>query len=214
MAILATDAFTRANAADLGANWTRMPGVAAGEELGIQGNAADVVTASTDCGDRYSAISWPNDQYSKATISNLASSLGVMARCATSGATKNFYAGGNNVNEFGGLTTDIHLWKVVAGVVTQLGSTGAGILAIGDTVEIRAQGTTITLLVNGVSKVTATDSAHATGAAGLMALHTFVNLAIWDNWEGGDFVDGQPTMRRWGGVPGMSPGPALKGRTW
>ena len=27
-------------------------------------------------------------------------------------------------------------------------------------------------------------------------------------------ADGQPTMRRWGGIPHMRPGPVLAGRSW
>jgi len=33
-------------------------------------------------------------------------------------------------------------------------------------------------------------------------------------WWGGNAAAGQPTMRRWNGVPFMTPGPAPQGRTW
>lgn len=66
------------------------------------------------------------------------------------------------------ISAGAQLFKFVAGTATQLGSTFSYTPADGDTIRLDMAGTTIRLLINGVERISVTDSAiTATGKAGL-----------------------------------------------
>ncbi len=83
------------------------------------------------------------------------------------------------------------IWKNIAGARTSLASEAIDI-AIDDVLRLELQGTTLTLFVNGVQRLTAVDSSIASGGApaiiGRVSSGTdFVQL---DDFSTGDFLGG------------------------
>lgn len=187
MSVLATDAFTRADGASVGANWTLAKG--ADELHGILTNQAKHVTSGFRDASYYSAVSAPANQYSQAVaVALTATSQAVTVRSITSGTTRNSYYAGRDPNDFGGLTTVSRIWKDVANVPTSLG-TGATTLAGGQTWYLEAQGTALIMKINGTQEISVpSDSSLATGQFGIWSEHNAANFATWDTWEGGDFA--------------------------
>lgn len=184
--VLASDAFTRADATDLGANWTDITNEA-GANLGISGNAAaDDVTVSARKGAFYSAITWPDDQYAEATVIAFDVDNGkasVMVRVAA--AAQSHYDGGFS-SEFSG-NDDHRVWKYVTGTGTSL-ATQLTAMAVNDLINIEAQGSTLKFFVNGVQQLgNITDTALTSGNAGLGLRGVTANSAELDTWSGGDF---------------------------
>lgn len=178
---LATDAFTRADAADLGANWTVCKGAA--ESLQIISNQAAMISAGgARGGNYYSAVTAPNDQYSQALIVAIpANALGVSVRNITSGTTRNAYFAGFDANDFG---PGSRIWKQVGSVSTSL-ATGATTLAGGQTWRLEVVGTNLTFKINGATECTVSDPDLASGQFGLWGESTVINFVAFDNWEGG-----------------------------
>lgn len=179
MSVLATDDFNRANGG-LGANWTTTAGDSA---LRIVSNQAADAGSPANAGARYTAITWPNDQYAQVvckTVDTVSDSgMGPVVR-ATSGG--DMYLVQTN-------TTETRLYKRVSGGYTQLGSDGA-VCAADDVLYVSAVGTTITVKKNGSTIIgPVTDSGISAGSAGLWA-STGSESATGDDWEGGDFAAG------------------------
>lgn len=185
MSALATDSFDRADGG-LGANWTVLKG-----SWSISGNKAVPGSFSTpDASAIYSGVTWPNDQYAKAkcTVTGTSGSdagIGVCVRAALNAGSFNGYvlavdhAASGNVGLFkntGPIGTYTHL------------ATATQAFTDGDTFELQAQGTTITVKYNGttIGAMTTTDSSLATGSAGLY-FSTAETSASANDWEGGDF---------------------------
>ena len=75
------------------------------------------------------------------------------------------------------------LFKRTGGSWTQLGSSySSGALAAGTQLEVAAVGSTISFLVNGVQRISVTDSSFTGGAPGIMAYGN----ATADSWSGGN----------------------------
>jgi hypothetical protein len=186
MAILASDNFNRADEDPLsgGGNWS-----VANSELKFKliSNAVVPAGPASDSGEYYSGVAWPNDQYSKAKLSCVGSGgggagVGLKVRQA-SGANTQYrvvvdHAAANNVD----------LQKVVAGSYSSVaGYPRTQAWADGDTWELRAQGTTLSVWLNGVQVgADATDNGIASGSAGIAFSSTETSASIED-WEGGDF---------------------------
>lgn len=80
-------------------------------------------------------------------------------------------------------TTSIALQKRVAGVETTVGSYNSGQPGAGDTMRVTVDsGNNWTVYINGVSRITATDSALSTATKA--GVSTFLNCAVWDKIEG------------------------------
>lgn len=178
MAVLATDNFDRANASTLGANWTDIDAV-----FGITSNQASYRAVAFGLTE-YTNVSAPNDQYAKCTLKTLVATTdegpGPAVRISGTSASRNAYFGQCN-------TTEIRLYKVVAGTFTQLG-TDAAPAAVNDVIEIDANGNQITLKKNGTTIIgPIADSSLTTGAWGLWATGGAADSVAVDNWEGGDF---------------------------
>lgn len=188
MAIIATDNFNRANAATLGANWSQR---STRNQPGIFSNAVDVdAGGNLDCA-RYSGATWPNDQYAQITAVIVAAAVtAVSVRVSTTADTA--YSGGDDTNDFG---AGRRLWKWVAGVVTEIGSEAIA-LAASDVIRVEAQGTTIRLKINASQRISVTDSSIASGQAGIELQHSAIDVAVLDNFEGGDFL--AATAHGWG----------------
>lgn len=183
--ILASDTFTRADdGTGLGANWTKGD---AGNFYHLAGNAAQIINVSVPVLDRYTAITWPDDQYVKVTLATLtaASDEGVGPACRMSAIAQTAYFAQAN-------TTEIKLYRVVAGAFQQLGSDAAG-AAVNDVIELDCVGTAISVKKNGATVIgPEPDVVIAAGSAGLWGYQASGTVAV-DNFEGGDFAGGQAT---------------------
>jgi len=162
------------------------------------------MTSVTDINaNRYNAVTWPNDQYSQIVLAaTLLDTGSAIVRGDTSGAgeDRDVYFGGL-ANIFEG-NNDSRIFKYVDGTYTSIASNVTDIAA-GDTLYLEVQGTSLLLKVNGSNRVgPSTDTAHASGGAGIGAYYSTVNVALMDTWEGGDFVAAggavpyQPWMQR------------------
>jgi hypothetical protein len=179
MSVLATDAFTRADAGNLGANWSIPTGFTA---IAVVSNQAKIDNPSDLGMEYYNAVVWPNYQYAQIKLTALNgdadSGMGPAVRVQSSGSA--YFCQGN--------TTDTRLYKVVGGTFTQLGPT-AGACAVNDVLYIEVQGTSLTVKQNGSTIIgPVTDSDISTGNAGLWAF--IAGNPAGDDWEGGDFGGG------------------------
>lgn len=180
-AALATDNFNRANENPLSNSvWSTVSGLSA---MQIVSNVATPTNLNVDCGSRYSGISWPNDQYSKAKLSDNGGQNGpaLLVRCAAAATTFYMLA----VNH--GATNNITIYSTVAGTFTAL--TGFPVTQAwtdGDTWELRATGTQIQCFLNGTQVgPTVTSSTIASGSAGIGYSSTSTSASVED-WEGGN----------------------------
>lgn len=185
MSVLASDAFTRANGG-LGANWTTITGEGSPQ---ISTNRVRTTAVGTDSEARYSAVSFPNDQYSQvAIITSSSNSTGAGAIARASNSANTWYgAYGKNLG-----SATLTVVKCVAGAHSNLTSAGKTI-ASGDIVRIEASGTSISGYINGVLQSgPTTDSAIASGDAGVVVFADAGTTADaeLDDWEGGDFTSG------------------------
>ena len=188
----ATDAFTGTDGTALttySANWSLNSG-----NFVINTNAVAPNQLTTECGARWNADTFGNDQYAQGKLANITTAgqtIGVAVRAATGGAASyyGFYADGSG----GGKT---FLFKMVAGTWTQLGSLGAA-LAVNAVLRLEVSGTTLTPKVNGSTQSppgAQTDSALASGAAGLSGYSASTAMRL-DDWEGGNLGGGPPPRR-------------------
>jgi hypothetical protein len=196
MTVLAIDNFTRANAANLGANWTIGPA-----DNGIPIVSNQITQAAAFPGlEYYNAVVWPTDHYSKLKLITVAATsdngFGPGVRMTTGGDL--YFAQCS--------TVEIKLYKRIGGAFTQLGADGPP-AAANDIIETRAIGTTISVRQNGVQIISVTDS--SLSAAGNACIWTSDIACTAVNWEGGDFVavaaavDVQPSRAR--NRPGRGP---------
>jgi hypothetical protein len=190
MTILATDDFNRADAGTLGANWTDIAG-----ETGwsIVSNEAKVnATGSVSMASRYTAASFPNDQWCQVAIGSTVetttdSGTGPMVR---------LQSGGDRIL-LQGNTVQTRVYKKVGATFTQLGSDGPAVTN-GDVLYVEVRGTTIIAMKNGSSicgSPIALGSGSASGNAGLWANPAAV-LCTANNWSAGDFAVGLPDKGR------------------
>jgi hypothetical protein len=169
----ATDTFTRGNSATLGANysagWTGGVGV-----FGITSNKASNQGSMTFGGNEWTADSFSNDQCAKMTIAHATtggnSFHGAMVRSSGTGASHNGY----------GLLCDSTVIRIEKFVNTTsapstLGANLTGTCASGDVMMLQVTGTTLEGFKNGSSLGTRTDSAIASGSAGIYGYSTGTN---------------------------------------
>lgn len=173
--MLATDSFTRADADTLGANWTPVVGTA-----GIVTNEAGPKTfdGTGNSIQRYSAISWPNDQESQVTLRNTGTGIGAPGPAVRLSATEfTGYVVYANSNSTGGIA------RWLAGAYQSLGA-GNIDFADGDVVRLRVVGSTLSLFKNDVLVDSVVDSSITSGSAG-------ANFGIdvarrLDDWSGSE----------------------------
>jgi hypothetical protein len=182
MSALASDNFNRGDSTGLGANWTGI----GGGGFDVSGNKAVPHLLSGDQHSVYTAISWPNDQYSlaKITVTGTAGTdqgVGVCVRFSSTVVT-----GYRLVIDHASPGTNVHLIEMTSGTGNILASWSQA-FTDGDTFSLEVQGTTLTVKYNGSVLGTATDSAHAAGNAGLAYSSTETSASV-DDWEGGDFA--------------------------
>ncbi len=151
-----TDRFARANGS-LGANWTQSTGTALIQSVENVGN----ISTSTSDLVWYSGQQWaPNhcSQFTVNTIPQTSNALGLIVR--TQDASNYYLTQSINSN---GSNSLIGIYKVVAGVATQLGAFGSTTptMTVGDTFAFCATGgatTTLTAYRNGASVLVRTDA--------------------------------------------------------
>jgi hypothetical protein len=158
----ATDNFTRANGGP-GANWTAVDGTFA--------IVSNTIQVATNGGDGRSAMYWNAvgfmaDQYAELTLNPAlgggTTPLGPAVRVGAAG--ENWYA-------FLSFSGSLYLAKMVAGAYTNMTNVVHAI-SNGDKLRLEVSGTTLTGKVNGVTILTWTDSALASGSAGIYAAST------------------------------------------
>lgn len=167
--VVATDNFNRANSTDLGTNWD----VIFGTGHQITGNACACNTGSGagwDGAELWNADTFDNDQYATCTISS-APGAGGATGLAVRASTNNFYGAYSD-------SFNLYAFKVVSGSFTTFNSSAA--LANGNTLRLEAEGTTVRSLVNGSLRHSQTDSAIASGAAGVSGYGTTSHNTIDD----------------------------------
>jgi hypothetical protein len=154
-------------------------------------NQIQNINDSADEGINYNAVTWPNDQYSKAplaTTGTYSSGDGpaVAVRMSSSALTL-YRLVANHVG-----ASNVFLTKYLAGVFSALTSVTQA-WTDGDIWEIRVQGSVITGFRNGlpVSGLTFTDATIAAGNAGLSySSEGTGQVSTIGAWEGGAADDG------------------------
>lgn len=189
MTILATDNFNRANEDPIASPWVAGAG---SDRMTLATNAMAPNSVGADAWAYYDgAISWPNDQYCKFKVAVTGtagggSGAGLMVRKAAGTSDQTRYelildhAASNNCTlrrrDSGGTPTNIV-------VFTQAWSDG-------NTWELRAQGTTLSMWLNGVQVNTnQTDATIASGFLGGTYSSTETSASLED-FEGGNFAGG------------------------
>lgn len=187
MALPATDTFTAADGTALttySASWTLNDGNFAINTNSVHSNAATVET-----GAHWNADTFNDNQYALGTIVAIgANPMGVAVRAHATAATwYGFYSD----------TGGSYLHKNVAGVWTQLGSTGAA-FSVNDIIRIEVSGATVTPMRNGATispPGAQTDSAIASGSAGITGYNNSTSSRV-DGWEGGNLAGGATSILR------------------
>lgn len=169
--IMITDNFTRANADPLSNTASSVWNTDAILcNLKIASNLAIISTTGMVCSESNTGAVFPANQKAASTINTLdpsqANYVGVGVRLDGTG---------DGYLAFAGSTTDptIYVQKSTAGVRATMGATFPYTFAMGDKIELDASGSstvTLTLLINGVSQGTRTDSSSpfATGNPGIV----------------------------------------------
>lgn len=191
----ASDAFTRADSAvTLGSADTLQPWTTVTGTAGISSNTAYFAALSGGVGLSYVRSLAGGDV--QVTLSTVADGCGVVFRLQDA---SNYWKAVVNVG-----STRWDVYQVVAGVATLKGSTGVANVSNGVTVKIRAEGTTITIYIDGVAKTLTPTISDATlqyqPNAGLYAASTsarfdnFSASVVWTDIS--SYVHGIPSIKR------------------
>lgn len=185
MATLASDSFDRANSGNLGSNWIANTG-----DFGIVSNQARA-TVDDSLSSYDGGVSWPNDQWSQATLNT---NVGSAANNGTGTTVRGSgSAGTDSAYEVYCSSAGTRIYKAVAGAFTQLGSDGATTWTAGNVCYLEIQGNTIVCKKGGSGGTTAAstsgDTTFASGKPGIQFGHGGTTCDIND-WSGGDFSGG------------------------
>jgi len=190
---MSTDDFNRSNADPIGGNWTTPSGAST---FRIVSNSFHTTSSGSDPWIAYwNADTFDADQYSQFGVLPAIDKGGPAVRIGTSTLNGYMYT----LRQ----TNLTRLYKRISGSYTQ-------IAAYTDTAtttsvfKISAVGSTLTVYIGGSQVGQETDTALEDGVVGAMSSTSAAN---WDNWEGGNVegaAAGQPTIKRWGGIPGMA----------
>jgi hypothetical protein len=176
-----SDGFNRADGG-LGSSWTDVAagGLAISSDVVVGTAAAGAGGNAGMTGDVWSANSFGSDQFSQVEVTSqqLTGGQWVGAAVRVSGGGAAGYVG---IYFWNNGSPELMLFRESGGGWTTLGSYASGPLAAGSQLEVTAVGSRVSLLEDGVPRVTATDSALSGGAPGILA---FGDGAV-DNWSGG-----------------------------
>lgn len=170
-----SDDFNRADSTDLGANWVEVSG-----DWSIVSNQLSPGAAGGTIILRASTAMASNDNFAQITITaTTTASQGVW--CRGNSNISQGYLWRNN-----GSTWD--LFSVVGGSFTNIGTYSAA-AAPGDVAKVQAVGSTITGYVNGVSRVSVTNTAVTTGTA-VGVRSDSASAVRYDDFSAGDVTFG------------------------
>ena len=187
-----SDDFNRVDGG-LGSGWVAV------SDGGLVISSQAVRGSSATAGDIRTAESYGADQSSQVEVTSTQLSGGQWI-----GAAVRMQAGGQSmylgIYFWNGGAQQLRLYKRSAGSWVQLGSSySCGPLAAGTQLKLTAVGSTISFLLNGVARVSVTDSSVSGGAPGIMTYGT----AKADNWVG-TTASSAPTYSVGGSVSGLS----------
>lgn len=172
-----SDDFNRANSADLGANWTQVPGA---DNLEIVSNVVRCSASNSHALEYWNADTPSDDQWSEiegvSIPSGVDDAISAMVRTST-GAFTAYYSQMK--------TNRCALYKVVAGSYAEITSSATN-PAAGTVSRVRVVGTTISLNLDGVQELSSTDTTLTSGRWGIAIYATIQSGAELDNWEGGN----------------------------
>jgi hypothetical protein len=178
-----TDNFDRGDESPLsgGGNWTTIGAYYSPRVVSLQ----CVCQASPDgqAGSFYTAAALPAACYVKATIKNISEFVGILLRGSGTGT---FYA----VATGGGAGTGYTIHRYLnGGWQEQIASTTGVTAAVNDVIEFRANGTSLQLLVNGVTQINATHGTiTAGGYSGVIFYGGATTPTALDTWESGSIA--------------------------
>ena len=181
---LATDDFNRADSSSLGSNWD---GGYGDDDFRIVSNAGRPEDPTSGNGRGvYNALTVDDDQWGQVTVTALSPSTYSHFAVVLRGAATPTYTGYYCYLGRGG--TSLAICKHVAGVFTEL-AYGSHTYSAGDELSAEVVGTRLELFINGVSDVTSTDSAIASGKPGVGFYGPSVTdgTVIFDDFSMGDF---------------------------
>lgn len=197
----ASDAFTRADAANPGSNWVLAKGHT--DHLGIFSNQVDIAGSPGDrCGNYWNPTTntFGDAQFSQITIvAQAAHRQGPTVRSITTGTTRNYYLGGHQHSEDSSFLYAICKERANDSGV-KLVTHGSQVVTAGDVVRLEITGDAspvLTLFVNSTQILQVTDSTNVLGSGqpGMRADHTTANVALFDDWSGGDLAAGAAPAR-------------------
>jgi hypothetical protein len=170
-----SDDFNRADSSNLGAGWVEVSG-----DWSIISNQLSTGTTGGTILLRAATAMATNDHYAQVTIAATTSaSQGVW--CRGDAALTTGYAVRNN-------GTNWALFSVTASTFTSIGTYAAAAVA-GDVVKIQAVGSTITAYINGVSRISVTNTAVSSGTT--VGIRSDVNTTLrYDNFTAADVATG------------------------
>lgn len=174
---IASDNFDRADGG-LGANWTNLWNAPA-----IISNTVGYTLASYATAKWTGAGAFGADQWAQVTISNAQAAndgVGPACRLGADGTTGYGVSASTNSTSLRTLNND---------TPAQIGL-GVGV-SDGDVIRLNCQGTTISVVKNGVTIISVTNATTASGAPGITMHGTASRL---DNWSAGDFSAPDPSI--------------------
>lgn len=180
---LYTDDFNRANNASLGANWTETNGT--WEILSNQLRVSGATKTSWDA--RHEQVLDTSDHYAQAVVVTTSGTdmwPGVATRFAA--AARTYYASRYNRN-----AARWEIVKVVAGVITSLGTFSEAMPAFPYTIRCEAEGSTIRCKHGATQKISLTDTSITTGVRGGVNANqnaSTTQTADFDDFETGDLA--------------------------
>ncbi len=191
------DDFNRSNGA-LGANWELNYTYTGAHAAVIVSNGVGLANSGdTAVMDWIGSGVSSNDQFSQMTmvrvpiVSNDFWFVDVRQGTPNATGTRGYFAG-IRPNE-GDLNYRLWRYDSPGGGFLLAASTQAA--ALNDVVRLEVHGTHLTLFVNGISLLTATDSTYTTGRPGFEIVASTNAVPCMDNWSGGDFSGVQVSSR-------------------
>ena len=170
-------------------NWTQI--------LGTWGIVTAHLEVTTDSGDvnnsiRHNTSLAGDDHYAEAKLKVTTDTSGAVTYTTARFTGKDDWYGGGTLDEF---TDSDQLEKNVAATRTSLGTNSRNWID-GETGRLKVDGSSLDFLVNGVSKVTATDTAH-TGQllVGCLTDNGSPGFNEWDDFEAADLAAGVVIFR-------------------
>jgi hypothetical protein len=177
MALPATDSFDRANGA-LGANWSLGWATIAG--FTVVSNTAQLASVNDEGVNYWSADTFGDNQYAQCVISTIGGAY------VGAGPAVRYSASGGYHAAYDQDTGAIRISRRSGGSNTNIASTSFSVSA-GDTLRLEISGSNLTLYVNGTSRLTTSDSTHASGAGGIYGWHASPTIAV-NNFEAGNLT--------------------------